>query len=402
MRRMFYQKNIWFYFLVFISLILLIGEIINQRFYSPDLEVYYKSASRLWQGEELYRIKADGHYVFKYSPTSAFYFIPLLVLPFSAAKIVYWFLLTFLAGYVLNAYYKLTTGPEVNKSAFQKNRVLFLAFLGVGVHIHREWHLGQVNLLLLALYVLMLHLFIQKRYKTASFILAFSLFIKPFGLIFLPYFFLKKKYLSLGFTILLVLILGLLPLIFYPGLADFKALYLSWFRELAIELAAKQGLLQEGNHTIFSVLGRYTPLKLLLIDAKAARIFQLIILAGIGVLLLYFIRKGRSLPQPAVAEGAVLIGLIPLFAFTSLNAFLFLLPCIVFLLYHFGHLPTGGKIALVLSCVLIGGNIRDLVGAAAFKVLENHSVYSFGALTLLVLMFYLRLKMVRKELESKN
>jgi len=401
MIRLFYQKNTWLYLLILISVILLLADIINKRFYMHDLEVYYRTAARLVQGQELYRIKAHGHYVFKYSPISAIYFIPFLLLPFTVAKVGYWLLLTFLVGFILNIFYKLTACTEEVSTLFrQKNTVLLLTFIAVVTHIHREWHLGQVNLLLLALYVSTLHSLIYKKYKIAAFTLAFSLFIKPFGLIFLPYLFLKKKYQTLLYTTIFVLVLGLLPLLFYPSLAAFKQLYLSWFQELAIELRAKQSLLNAGNHTIFSVIARYTPLRNLLSGATAARFYQLSMLGLIGFILLFFIQKGRHLRRSLVAEGAVLIALIPLFAFTSINAFLFSAPCLVFLLYNFPQLPAKGKIALAVACILIGGNIRDLMGKRIFDLLENNSTYTLGTLILLGLMFYLRQKFVRAEVQA--
>lgn len=395
-----YYKNVWLYLLVISSLVLLSGEVLNNRFQMHDLEVYYKTAERFVQGQELYRVKEDGHYVFKYSPTNAIYFIPFILLPFTTAKVIYWLLLTLLIIYSLNTYYSLVSGLEKKPdSVMHKNAVLLLAFLGVVTHIHREWHLGQVNLLLLALYIFVIQNITRHNFKTAAFVLAFSLFIKPFGLIFLPYLFLKKKYQILLYTGLFVILLGLLPFSFYPSLSAFKHLYVSWFRELAIELAAKQSLLTAGNHTVFSVLARYTPLKFLVLNATAARIYQVIILALIGLSLHYFIRLGRKLQYPLVAEGAVLIALIPLFAFTSMNAFLFALPCLVYLLYYFSRLPVVGKIALVAACILIGGNIRDLVGSSLFNLFENNSVYTFGMLILLVLLFYMRLNLKKAPTE---
>lgn len=381
---------------------MIIGEVINGRFYMHDFEVYYKSAARFVQGQELYRIKADGHFVFKYAPTSAFYFFPLSLLPYSVANVIYWLLLTLSLSLILNSFYKITSGgdkvtsklEEEQYSFRQKNVVMLLTFLTIITHFHRELHLGQVNLLLLALFVFTLQNIIQKNNKIAGFLLAISLFIKPFGLIFMPYLFLKKRFRAFFYTLIFLLVLCLLPLLFYPSLTTFKELYLSWFQELAIELKAKQSLLQAGNHTIFSVLARYTPLQYLMGNAMAARVYQVILLVLAGLAFLYFTWLGRHLKQPLVAEGAILICLIPLFAVTSMNAFLFSVPTILFLLYHTPRLPGWGKVALAIACILIGGNNYDLVGRRVYDILEDNSVYTFGALMALALMFYLRHKLV--------
>ena len=73
--------------LVAVCILFMLAEIINRRFWMSDFEVYYKSSDRLLHGENLYRIVADGHYVFKYSPTSAALFIPFLVFPLSLIHI---------------------------------------------------------------------------------------------------------------------------------------------------------------------------------------------------------------------------------------------------------------------------------------------------------------------------
>ena len=55
--------------------------LVNGRFEMVDFEVYYRAAERILSGSELYGIKEDGHYVFKYAPNAGIYFIPFLLPP---------------------------------------------------------------------------------------------------------------------------------------------------------------------------------------------------------------------------------------------------------------------------------------------------------------------------------
>lgn len=268
--------------------------------------------------------------------------------------------------------------------------VLMLAFLAVGVHLHREWHLGQVNLLLLGIYIFLIRSIVQKKTALAGLLLAVSLFIKPFGLIFFPYLLLKQRYRTILYSAGFILLLGLLPFPFYTSIPALKNLYASWLQELFIELQAKQSLIAEGNHTIFSIVARYTPVQYLLTSAAAIKIYQLLLLGIIGSLFLLFVRWGRHLPQPKIPELAFLIALLPLFAFTSENAFLFTAPCFIYLICHHQKFSFAGKAALVVACLFIGANIRDLAGAALYKFFYDISIYSFGTLILLVLLFVLR------------
>ena len=387
------RKNSWLYFIFFISIILLIGEVLNGRFWMHDLEVYYRTANRMLHQAALYRIKADGHYVYKYAPTAGTYFIPFLLLPFSAAKVIYWFLLTGITAYILQLLYSLTREEPGLEKDSRKNKVLLLAFLVMGAHYHREWHLGQVNLILLLAYVFVTKSLIKDRPLAGGFWLAFSLFLKPFGLIFFPYLLIQQKYKHLLYAFIFLVILGFIPFIFYPSVPAFKQLYLSWFTELAIELKAKQNLLEPGNHTIFSVFARYSPVQLVLTNAQTIKFYQILLLSILGGCFLLFTRlRRKEYSGFFVAEMAFITALIPMFAFTSQNAFLFTTPSIIVLLYNARQLSGWEKGFLTIALILIGGNIRDLVGAQTYEVLNNLSVYTFGTIMLLILLFCLRNK----------
>ena len=396
MNNLFLPKNRWLYFIWLVSIVLLIGELLNHRFAMHDLEVYYRTANRMVHHQALYRIQSDGHYVYKYAPTAATYFIPLLILPFTAAKVIYWFLLTGITAYILHLLFAMLAEEPGLEASKLWNKVLLLSFLAGAAHFHREWHLGQVNLILLFSYVLITRSLIKNQPVMGGFLLGFSLYLKPFGLIFLPYFIFRNKYKHLLYSLVFLFVFGLIPFIFYPSGPAFKQLYLGWFNELAIEMKMKQDLLAAGNHTIFSVLARYSPLKLMLTNAQAIKIYQLIVLGIIAGSFLLFIKLSRKrLPNYYVAEMAFLIAFIPMLAFTSYNAFLFATPCMVILLYNARHFSGGEKILLTLALILIGGNIRDLVGAKNFALLDGYSVYTFGSILLLLLLFSLRKKQLR-------
>ncbi|WP_026464060.1 glycosyltransferase 87 family protein [Adhaeribacter aquaticus] len=392
MLTIFQNRNTWIYFICAISLVLLVGELINGRLWMHDLEVYYKTASRIVKGQALYRIAEDGHYVFKYSPTAGIYFIPFLVVPFSIAKIIYWVLLTLFTILGLRQLYCFLNEKSLELQAAGANAIILLSFLVVGAHLHREWHLGQVNLVLLLIYILLIKSIIARKSRLTGLLLGFSLFLKPFGLIFFPYLIFKKQFKAVIWTLLFLLLLGLLPFVFYPSVKSFEHLYGSWIEELAIELGAKQDLLASGNHTIFSVLARFTPIHYLLTSPTTIRVYQLVVVALIGLSMLWFLLKGKQLANNIFPELAILISLIPLFAFTSYNAFLFAMPCVIFLLYYFATFSVGERVLIIVGCVLIGGNIRDLTGSGLFKMLEANSVYTFGTVLLIVMMFIYRLK----------
>jgi len=229
MMRSFLQQNyIWIIFLILVSLGSLAGELINQRFLMSDLEVYYKTAERMIQGEELYRsVEEDPyeHYVYKYSPPAATLFIPFVLTGLTIAKYIYWALLTFILGHILYTLKNTFLGKDTMNARITTS--LIFSIIIVGTHFFRELHLGQVNLLLLWLYVLSLASFQKNRAWHFGVIMAISLFIKPFGLILILFMLVGRRFKEVLYTLLFVIILFMIPAFFYPDIHGFLGLYSS-------------------------------------------------------------------------------------------------------------------------------------------------------------------------------
>jgi hypothetical protein len=365
----------------------LAAELINNRFWMPDLEVYHKTATRMVNGEELYRAVEDDpneHYVYKYSPPAALLFIPFILPGFTVSKFLYWAFLTFIFGSILYNMKVIFAGKEEMNSRITGS--LILATIIVGTHFFRELHLGQVNLLLLGAYIYAFRCFLARQSAGFGVLMAASIFFKPFALIFIPFLLVLRKFKEsmyfAGFTILLFI----LPIVFYPDITGFIELYASWIKELSIELASKQGLLAEGNHTLFSVIARHTPLRFLEMSEAGKYVYQLFVLGCIGTLIIWFLFK-KKVSDAAARIFIILISLIPLLAFTSANAFIFTLPLIIYLLFKYRELNKYYKLLFILSCILIGGNIYDLLGRELFNLFWGMSVYTCGTTGLLLTVF---------------
>jgi len=375
------------------SLLFMILEIINQRFWLADFEVYYKAAEHILAGQNLFRITEDGFYVFKYSLTSAVYFIPFTLFSFDIAKIVYWLLLTglIIAGFYISL--KMIAPDLFRDNPKKVNNIFLLAFLVLVVHIQRELHLGQVNHVLLVLYIFSLYFFNQNKFYLTSVFLALSLFIKPFALIFLPYFIVSKKYKIVFLFLIFSVVLFFIPLLFYNG-TEFLNQTFYWFEELRIELNNKQNILEQANHTVFSVLVRYTPLKTIEFTQLIVKIYQVIILFIIGVLVLWFIKKGRAVKNGEIAEFALFISIIPLISFTSQNAFGFVELLVFIFLANFHKFSLAEKVLIIMGFVLTGGNIHDLWGYKLSSFFQHISLVTFGTLILISILFSGRIKKI--------
>ena len=350
----------------------------------------------LINSENLYRHSEDGFYIFKYSPVSALIFIPFTLFSFDVAKVIYWI---FLSGIIVTTFYisvKLLT-PKIGLIPDSKriNLIYVLSGLIVALHFLRELHLGQVNYLLLFMYVLILSALIKEKVITASVLLSLSLFIKPFGLIFLPYLLYRKKFKALFIVGVSTIAWGFIPLLFYKNWNLFISQYGAWINEIEVEMGHKQDLLVNANHTIFSVVARFTPLRFILSDPGLILFYQLVILLAL-VFFFYKIFKLTSkikTVEKTTLDFYLIIGFIPLLAFTSENAFVFEQLLVIAVLYYFKLLSTTDKVLSILSFIFIGGNFAELIGHQVSTFLDYNSFVSIGTLILIFVFFKLLIKL---------
>ena len=113
-----------------------------------------------------------------------------------------------------------------------------LKFLG------REIELGQVNLLIIFLLVLMTAASLAKRDAWAGALWAVSIFFKPYALVFLPYFLLKKRGRILASGAAVLAAGGLLPAVFY-GIGGNLGVHREWIARLS---DSTPGLLAVGDN----------------------------------------------------------------------------------------------------------------------------------------------------------
>jgi len=377
-----------------VFLLLLFAEIWNGRFWLSDFEVYYKSAVRILQGQNLYRIGGDGFYLFKYSPVSAILFIPFAVLPFWIAKIVYWAFYSFIILACINITIRLALSERSGIKPARINSLVLLTGLILMVHFFMELHLGQVTFILLALYLLSCRGLMTGKPWQVGFYLALSLLIKPFGLIFIPYLLYKGKWKEFVYLLVFMVILALIPLFFYHSIVLVTNQYASWFHEVFVELGNKQEFNLPANQTIFSVIARYIHLESILKTPLLFILFQVLILILLSSLVIIMINRGKSITKQEILEMTFLTGLIPLIAFSGENSFCLLLPATVIILSSFRKMTVPLKIISIVGFLFLGGNIHDLWGDSLSVWIDNASFISFGAMSICVILAGLRFRKV--------
>ena len=123
--RNFFHKNFLLFIIFTFTIVFILIELKNGRYWQSDFEVYYRAASRMLNSENLYRMMEDRFYRYKYSPAAAFLYTPFTLLPFELAKFSYTFFLSFLIYLIIKISYKMS---KIDKNYFQTNKNKLIAY----------------------------------------------------------------------------------------------------------------------------------------------------------------------------------------------------------------------------------------------------------------------------------
>lgn len=350
-----------------------------------DFSVNYEAGKHLRWGETLYRVE-DEHYMFKYLPFAAVIYLPLSYLDPAAAKGIWYFIMA--ASIVGILYLSKKLLPEIDVKPW----LLFsTTFLILGRFFIRELYLGQINAVVTLLMLLMLSL--QKsdqksrpkcRQVWSGMFWGFAVLLKPYAVIFLPYFLVKKKWIVLASGAALLLIGFFVPILYY-GFEGNLIVFKEWVNTLS---QSTPGLFSsQDNVSLIAFFVKWTG------DQSLS-----LVLAGgiIGILagsVLILILKGKHLNHPLLLEGFLLLLLIPLISPLGWDyTFLLAAPGVMLLLNRCNRLPKKGKILLTLNFIVITFLIYDLLGEKLYALLMSWSIITINFMILAGFLFYLRFK----------
>jgi alpha-1,2-mannosyltransferase len=365
-----------------------------------DFDVNVKAGARLWAGETLYRT-ADSHWQFKYSPFSALVYLPLSALPLPAAKAV-WFVLVVLA---IGAIVVLSRALAASGPPARARLVIGLAFLALAKFFMREIQLGQINAIITALLLGAVFLLAREEERRrvsgegdalpgahqalAGFLWGLATALKPYAVIFLPYFVLKGKWKTLASGLALIAASLAVPSLFYgiPGnLTVLKEWVTSLSRSTPILLSAQD------NVSLLGLLMKWTG------GAPAASLAYAAAVAVLAILTLVFLHEGRpdarpAVGRPAVGEAALLLLFIPLISPLGWDyTFLSALPAAVLVMDRWGAFPRTARALLAANFLVTGLALYDLLGRKAYAAFMARSIPTLNFLILAAALFYLRRK----------
>jgi hypothetical protein len=345
-----------------------------------DFEVYWRGATRAAAAEPLYRAE-DEHYRFKYFPAFAVLTIPVGLLPLPAAKAV-WFTASVLL-LVLLVKTSLEILPERRKSTVFLS-VVALAVLGK--FFGHELVLGQVNILFTVLAVAAILAMRRGNEPLAGVLIAFTIAIKPYGVLFLPWLLARRKTTSVVAAGLALVAISLLPVPFY-GIEGTVGLYRDWWATVAGTTASN--LTNPDNVSFASAFVKW------LGSGPLATTLALITgLVALGIAVAVFLGRG-GLPFPEALEGSLLLVLIPLLSPQGWDYVLLLAtPAVVLLANTVDRLPTAMRAAAVLAALTMGLSVFDVMGRPAYAAFMEMAVISVCAAVLITALYAVRVKRI--------
>jgi len=347
-----------------------------------DFEVNYKAGQRLYEGETLYRT-ADGHWQFKYLPFSALLYLPLTFLPLPLAKAC-WFGLVVAASVSILA----ISSQVIDYKYDTFFSPVFITVLVMGRFLFREIQLGQINALITFLLLVMIWLWVRSGNRASIFaggaIGGLATALKPYAVIFFPYFAIRKKWPALlaGSAVLGLAVFS--PALFYGWKGNLKVL-----GEWRSSLAASTPFLfsSQDNISLVGFLMKWTQDQSL----------SLIVYATIAVLLvglvLFLILRGRHVSRASVLDGFLLLAMIPLLSPLGWDyTFLSFTPAVMLICRHYGEYRPFWKGFLVMNLLVISLSLYDLMGNQLYATFMSWSILTLNFLSLVGYLAYLRIK----------
>jgi len=349
-----YLPFIVFAAVIFIAVFTL--EKINGRFWLNDFRVYYSAAQALINHQQVYGTPFGldtGFY--KYSPFVAILFVPYTFFSFETAAVIHFTILCaatiltiILLGRLMNRYF----APVKVKT---ENALMSFGLLCILLHLVRELHLGNINMLLLLLSTAGILFSLQSKNILSGICVGLAVIIKPYLLVLVLPFIASGKWRTLASIILTVIFSLLLPMLFF-GFAENILLHTEW-----VDSMRMHGSYLSSNNTFQSLLQYYFGMQ-----TGIRFTYFLIAIICTGYFFIFtFLRSKQELPGQFffVSGFFCLLSIVPNIVITDTEHFLLSLPLIMILLrYVIERKNLWVTAALIVVLFFYEGNSTDLLG----------------------------------------
>lgn len=367
----------WFFgiFCFLFTALMVFVEINNGKFWTNDFKVYYDATRDFFSGNDPYQTHyglSSGY--FKYPPTTLYFFGLVSWLPYFTAQLIHTFFL--LASLILatSLFHNAIFLPIAGNDSKRYRGILYLAFVFIAIHIVREFHLGNINLMLLFLFVVGLTQMEKSNFTVAIF-WSCMVILKPIVILaFIPLLFFKKWRIIVwmaGFGIIFFLV----PIV-NVGWTGNIALWTNWFNAIG---AHGDYIISENSLTY---LTNYY------LGIKSAWLPSIIALVVLVIFLYLDAIKYQFSKQKILHHAIVLLAFTPNFFVTDTEHFLLSLPLLLLVIKLLVELKNKWFwIPFVLLIIPFSFNSNDLLGRNLSDYFDERGM--LGIVNLGFIIFYL-------------
>jgi hypothetical protein len=346
----------------------------------PDFEVYWRAGERAAGAEPLYRSE-DEHYQLKYLPAFAVLAIPAALVPMTVAKAI-WFAMSSALVCALLAL-SLALLPTREKAVWILVTITLAAMAKFYGH---ELILGQVNLLLAVVVLLAVHLSIRGHALSAGLLVALAVVIKPYAIIFVPWFAARRAWGALAASAAGIAIALFLPVVVY-GVNGTVSLHREWWTTVTASTAPN--LLNADNVSLAAMYAKwFGP------GPGATRLAAGTALVLLAAAALMFARR-RQVSAPEGLEAALLLTLMPLLSPQGWDYVLLVsTPAVMYLVNYELALPPALRGATVAALITIAFSLYDVMGRRAYAAFMALSIITVCYVILIGALVTIRLRRV--------
>ncbi|HTA28465.1 MAG TPA: glycosyltransferase family 87 protein [Bacteroidia bacterium] len=383
------KKTIPYKFILFATIILIadfVIENINHKFQLSDFKVYYEAARALTSGKQLYGVAftlGSGYY--KYSPFTALLFYPLSLLPYYAACVLDFALISasiiITTVILFNLFNKHLFGSETKFP----NLLLSIALICIATHLVRELELGNVNILMLLVLCMALRFILQNKMAPAGLFIALVIITKPFFILLLIPLIMRRYFKTVIITCTLVAAFILLPALFL-GFSKDWGLHKEWINTMLIHADAFPS-----PNTIEAVIRNNVNVPF---TSNFQYIVMIILLIPYCLFISRNIKTSRSNENENsknfIMEWITLLAIMPSLFKTDTEHFLMTLPIILYIImYLFSRKNIPLTLLFIALILLYTGNSSDLLGKELSLKAYSLGILGISNVLLIIMAVYL-------------
>jgi hypothetical protein len=377
------------FFILFVALMEFV-EIKNHKFWTNDFKVYYGATKDYFSGNNPY-VKNYGLDTgfFKYPPTTLYFFGLAILLKYFFAQVIH--ILILAVSFLISCFLlKKLIFNESEKSQKSTFGIYFLGFIFIVIHIAREFHMGNVNLILLGLFSLGLWYLNQQKQLHVAIFWSLMVVLKPIVILaFIPLFFYKQWKIML-YMILFGLIFLAIPIAF-SGWNGNMLLWKDWFASVA-----KHGEYLSSENSLTYLTAFY-------LKIKSTWIPSLVGLILLVVLMLVAIYQGKKSNRDILIWSMVLLAFTPNFFVTDTEHFVLTLPLLLVLVHNlFKTKKIIHWILFLLLLVPFSLNSNDILGRSISDFMDEIGLMGISNMGFICLFLVLYFKQNPQKEVSSN